>query len=115
MVIVYGLRNCDTCRKARRWLEQQGIDYRFVDLRRDGIDGERIGGWAERLGVDALINRRGRTWRELAEAERERDAAGLCDLAAGQPALIKRPVIEHAGGAVSVGWDEAVRTTLGAG
>ena len=113
MVTVYGIRNCGTCRKAWRWLDEQGIAYRFVDLRRDGLEAARVADWAARVGTDALVNRRGQTWRRLSDADRARDEAGLRALLCEQPALVKRPVIECADGTVRVGWNETVRGALG--
>jgi arsenate reductase len=97
MVILYGIRTCDTVRKARRWLEEHGVDYRYHDLRRDGLDAARLDAWIADLGWDPLINRRGTTWRQLPEAARESlDAAGARTLMLAHPALLKRPLIETA-------------------
>lgn len=112
MLTVYGIRECDTCRRAWRWLNEQGIAYRFVDVRRDGLDAHRVADWAAQLGTDALVNRRGRTWRRLPETDRARAGAGLHSLLAEQPALIKRPVIECADGTVLGGWSDTVRAVL---
>lgn len=114
MTTLYGIPNCDTCRKARRWLDARSVEYRFHDLRRDGIDTSRIGDWLREAGADRVLNRRGTTWRKLAEADRERAAgAQLANLLAEQPTLIKRPVVET-GDALLVGFDEdAWRNALG--
>ena len=93
-------------------MEEQGIDYRFHDLRRDGIDGERIETWCDRLDTDTLINRRGQTWRRLSPEDRERDEAGLRALLSDEPTLIKRTVIETPDCGVSVGWNETVQRVL---
>ena len=95
---LYGISNCDTMRKARGWLERQGIDYRFHDYRKDGLDAKLLAKLADELGWENLLNRRGTTWRRLPESVRddidERSAlAAMLD----NPALIKRPVLEHRG------------------
>ncbi len=106
-VTLYGIPNCDTVRKARKWLDAHGIDYRFHDFRRDGLPAERLRAWAQAVGWETLLNRRGATWRQLpAEAREGIDAERALALMAEQPTLIKRPVLEQAGG-VTVGFDEA--------
>lgn len=114
---VYGLRNCDTCRKALKWLEAEGIGHRFVDVRADGIGRDEVSRFAEAAG-DQLINRRGTTWRGLpAEAKQTveaGDAAAAVELCLAQPALIKRPVFER-DGRVLIGFSDEVRKTLSAG
>lgn len=103
---LYGIKNCDTVRKARRWLDSHGVDYAFHDLRSDGLDPATLAHWAKAVGWERLLNRRGRTWRELPEDEREGlDEAAALKLMAKRPTLIKRPVVEHAGG-ISVGFSE---------
>lgn len=104
-IILYGLKNCDTCTKARQWLATQGIDHAFVDLRADGIERGRIRRWLDEVGHETLINRRSRTWRELDETERA--VAGdeaAADLLLRHPTLIKRPVLELDTGGVVVGF-----------
>ena len=71
MTVVYGIPNCDKCRKARAWFDSQGADYSFHDLRSDGIDEDVISGWLQTLDSDALLNRRSTTWRGLSEAEKK--------------------------------------------
>ena len=115
MITVSGLRNCDTCRKALAWLKELGIAHRFHDLRADGLDQATVGHWAEAVGWEALLNRRGTTWRGLAEADRDGvDEARAMTLMVAHPALVKRPVFET-GEDVLVGFDEAVRARLASG
>lgn len=105
-MLIYGLKNCDTCRKALKALP----NARLVDVRDDGIGKEVLArAWAE-FGA-ALLNTRSTTWRGLDEAERARDPL---DLIAGHPALMKRPLIE-AGGEFYLGWTPATRQALGLG
>ena len=109
---LYGLKNCDTCRKALRFLKEEGVDHVFADVRADGVSREQIAGWAEQIGWEVLLNRRGTTWRGLDEADKaEVDEAKAVGLMAAHPALIKRPVIEH-GGKVHVGFSDEIKNLL---
>jgi len=95
VITVYGIPNCDKVRAARRWLTDQGFAHRFHDFRADGLGRNRLAGWIERLGLEALINRRSTTWHQLSPAAREianEDQAASLLLA--YPTLIRRPVIE---------------------
>ena len=94
MITVWGLKNCDSCKKARKWLEARGTDYVFKDVRADGLDAGTIGSWLESVEADVLLNKRGTTWRGLDEANQKRAETqeGLVELLAELPALIKRPV-----------------------
>ena len=104
-VVIYGIRNCDTMRKAMAWLDQAGVDYRLHDYRRDGLDPAQLRRWCERLGWESMVNRRGTTWRKLDPALRERlDAEAALQLMQEQPAIIRRPLLE-AGEALLVGFD----------
>ncbi|MDT0617318.1 arsenate reductase [Salinisphaera sp. P385] len=106
-VILYGLKNCDTTRKAGQWLATAGIDHAFVDLRDEGIAAERLGRWLEALGWEALLNKRSTTWRELPDADKQAiDATRAHELLARHPTLIKRPVLEH-GSDLLVGFSAA--------
>ncbi|URW76159.1 ArsC family reductase [Sphingomonas donggukensis] len=104
MTILYGIRNCDTVKKARAWLDAHGIAHTFHDYKTAGVDPDRLAGWADAVGWEALLNRAGTTFRKLAEADRaDIDRAKALALMAASPSLIKRPVVEH-GGAVLVGF-----------
>lgn len=95
MITLYGIKNCDTVRKARRWLEQHAIDYRFHDLRDDGLTRARLSAWDRDLGWEALLNRRSTTWRQLPATQRDGlDRATALDLMLKHPTLIRRPVLE---------------------
>jgi len=95
MITVYGIANCDTIRRARAWLEGEGIEYRFHDYRKDGVDAGMIGPWAQELGWEVLLNKRGTTWRKLPEAETEGlNEAKAIALMATYPAMIKRPLFD---------------------
>jgi arsenate reductase len=95
MLTLYGIKNCDTVRKARKWLDEQGLAYRFHDFRADGLERKRLQGWADELGWENLLNRRGTTWRRLPEADREGvDRTAAIRLMLDHPAIIKRPVLD---------------------
>ena len=91
--VLYGISNCDTVRKARRFLDDNGIDYRFHDFRKDGMDSVPLKSWLDQLGGDALVNRRGTTWRKLDAAGRESFDATPDRLLIDYPTLIRRPVL----------------------
>lgn len=96
MTTLYGIRNCDTVRKARRWLQEHDIDYRFHDVREEGINKNLLNSWIKALGWEQLLNRRSTTWRQLPAVLREDiDRASATSLMLSQPAIIKRPVLEH--------------------
>lgn len=98
MTTLYGISNCDTVRKTRKWLETNGIDFRFHDFRKDGLERAQVDRWCDALGIDTVLNKRGTTWRALPQAQRDNlDEAGLRALLVEQPALIKRPVLEQNG------------------
>jgi arsenate reductase (glutaredoxin) len=105
MITIYGIKNCDTMKKARAWLDAQGVAYAFHDYKTAGIDRARLEVWAGKVGWEALLNRAGTTFRKLPEAERngvtEKKAIALM---LAQPSMIKRPVVELAGGKLLVGF-----------
>lgn len=112
MVTVYGLKNCDTCRKALKWLDAAGVSHRFHDVRADGVSRTDIAEWAAQVEWETLLNRRGTTWRGLSDADKEGvDADKAVALMAAHPALIKRPVFDI-DGKVAVGFDDRVRGLL---
>ena len=97
-LILYGISNCDTVKKARRWLDDQGVAYRFHDVRKDGLDAARLQGWIDALGWEKLLNKAGTTFRKLPDAQKDGlDAASAKALMLEQPAMIRRPVVEGAG------------------
>lgn len=97
-VIIYGIKNCDTMKKARSWLEGHGVDYTFHDYKALGIDRTHLETWIDEAGLDTVLNRAGTTFRNLPEADREnltREKA--IALMLDQPSMIKRPVLETKG------------------
>ena len=112
MITVYGIRNCETCRKALKWLEAGGIEHRFHDFRKDGLTATQVAAWLEDVGAAVLLNKRGTTWRNLSNAEKESLDAGKAEaLIVANPTLVKRPVFEGAG-TLLVGFGNAQRDAL---
>ncbi|WP_020178982.1 ArsC family reductase [Methylopila sp. M107] len=102
--VIYGIKNCDTMKKARSWLDSQGVAYRFHDYKAQGIDADRLRSWATEVGWEALLNRAGTTFRKLPDNEKEGlDEAKAIALMLAQPSMIKRPVLE-VGGKLLVGF-----------
>jgi arsenate reductase len=107
-ITMYGIRNCDTVKKARAWLDANGTAYAFHDYKTAGVDAGRLAGWVARLGWEMLLNRRGTTFRKLPEEERgDLDADKATGLMIAHPSAIRRPVVE-AGDALLVGFDAEV-------
>ena len=101
---LYGIRNCDTMKKARAWLDAHGVPHAFHDYKVAGIDAARLDDWIGRVGWEILLNRAGTTFRKLPEAERaDIDAAKAAALMLAQPSMIKRPVLDT-GDALLVGF-----------
>ena len=93
LITLYGIKNCASVKEARRWLDSNGVDYEFHDFRVQGLDAKQLDGWLQALGWEALLNRRGTTWRRLPEALRVNiSAAAARKLMLEHPALIKRPL-----------------------
>jgi arsenate reductase (glutaredoxin) len=96
---VYGIPNCDTVKKARVWLDGQGIAYAFHDYKKAGVDAEQLADWVGQVGWEPLLNRAGTTFRKLPDADKaDLDAGKATALMLAQPSMIKRPVVEHPGG-----------------
>jgi arsenate reductase len=92
---LYGIRNCDTMKKAWTWLDQQGVAYAFHDYKKQGVDRARLEGWVRQVGWETLLNRSGTTFRKLPDDQRANlDAAKAVELMLAQPSMIKRPVLE---------------------
>ena len=94
-VTLYGIKNCDTMKKARAWLDAKGVAYTFHDYKAEGIDRGRLEGWARAVGWETLLNRAGTTFRKLPEADKvDLDASKAIALMLNQPSMIKRPVLD---------------------
>jgi arsenate reductase len=95
IVTIYGIKNCDTMKKARAWLDSHGIAYGFHDCKAVGIEPGVVSGWARQVGWEALINRAGRTFRALPESDKDGlTEAKAMALMVSQPSMIKRPVLD---------------------
>ena len=109
---LYGIPNCDTVRKARKWLKAEAIDHQFHDFKKQGLTAETVFGWMAHQPLDVLLNRRGTSWRKLSDAEKAlTDKARLVELMVANPSLVKRPVCV-ASAMVTVGFSEEVQATL---
>jgi arsenate reductase (glutaredoxin) len=109
---LYGIKNCDTMKKARAWLDGRGQGYVFHDYKVAGIDRKRLQDWARQVGWGVLLNRAGTTFRKLPEASREGlTEAKAIDLMLAQPSMIKRPVLEVGAGKLVVGFKPDIYAT----
>ncbi len=96
MTRLFGIKNCDTVKKARRWLEEQSLAYEFHDVRSDGLSENQVQQWLDKIGMAALINKRSTTWKQLSESTREGlNEENVIQLILDNPTLIKRPVLEY--------------------
>ncbi|MDP2264642.1 MAG: ArsC family reductase [Hydrogenophaga sp.] len=107
MITVYGIPNCDTVKKARAWLTAQGVDHTFHDFKKLGVPVAELDQWLAALGWEAVLNRKGTTWRQLDEATKAgvTDAASTRALLLQHASAIKRPVVRWTDGSLSVGFD----------
>lgn len=95
MITIYGIKNCDTMKKARAWLDEHKVKYAFHDYKVSGVDRTRLEGWARELGWEALLNKAGTTFRKLDDADKEGlNAKKAMALMLAQPSMIKRPVLD---------------------
>jgi Spx/MgsR family transcriptional regulator len=110
---ILGLKTCDTCRKARKALDNSGVDYAFHDVRESGVTKAQVARWAKKVGWDTLLNKSSTTWRGLVDA----DKTGLTEakaiaLMTAHPTLMKRPIIERGDTEVFVGWSKETQAAL---
>ncbi len=109
---LYGLKNCDTCKKAMKALDQKGIEYDFIDIRAEADLSSKVPTWLSSVGIEKLLNKRSTTWRTLSKAEQEaalsKETQSTLE---DNPTLIKRPVIE-AEKTIYVGWTKDVQESL---
>jgi len=104
-ITIYGIKNCDTMKKARAWLDKHGIDYVFHDYKTAGIEHDRLEQWSRKVGWETLLNRAGTTFRKLPDKDKANvDARKALALMLAQPSMIKRPVLELGGGKLLVGF-----------
>ena len=104
-ITIYGIKNCDTMKKARAWLDNHGVDYAFHDYKTAGIEHAKLEGWAKKAGWETLLNRAGTTFKKLPDKDKdgvtEKKAVALM---LAQPSMIKRPVLDLGGGKLLVGF-----------
>jgi arsenate reductase len=104
-ITIYGIKNCDTMKKARAWLDKHGVTYAFHDYKTAGIERERLEGWSKKVGWETLLNRAGTTFRKLPDKDKNGlDAKKAVALMLAQPSIIKRPVLDLGGGKLLVGF-----------
>ena len=105
-VVLYGISNCDTVKRARAWLAEQGIEVHFHDFKKMGVPEDRLLVWLNAVGWETLLNRKGNAWRGLSDSARAAvvDSSSAQQLMLAQASVIKRPVIEWESGAVTVGF-----------
>jgi len=99
MTTIYGIKNCDTMKKAMKWLSENGVDYEFHDFKKAGLDEKTLKAWVKHVGWETLVNRRGLTWRKLPENDRnDINEAKAIALMMDNLSLIKRPVLNTSSG-----------------
>jgi arsenate reductase len=104
-ITIYGIKNCDTMKKARAWLDKHGVAYAFHDYKTSGIERERLEQWEKKLGWETLLNRAGTTFRKLPDKDKTAlNAKKAMALMLAQPSMIKRPVLALGGGKLLVGF-----------
>ena len=97
-VVMYGISNCDTIKKAKNWLDNKDIEYRFHDYRKQGLEVQLLNHWVDILGWEALLNRRGTSWRKLSEQQKQSiDRNSAIEIMFDNPAIIKRPLLAKGG------------------
>jgi len=108
-MIVYGIANCDTVKRARAWLDERGTAYIFHDFKKVGVPERKLDAWLKAAGWESVLNRKGTTWRKLDSSVQNRivDAQSARALMLEQPSAIKRPVVEWGDGRITVGFDVA--------
>ena len=105
LMILYGISNCDTVKKAKNWLDQQHIDYRFHDFRKDGLNAEIINEWLKTVAWDKILNRRSTSWRNLdASVQQSVSETNIVRLLEQNPTLIKRPILDT-NGIITIGFN----------
>jgi arsenate reductase len=107
-MIVYGIPNCNTVKKARTWLSDNGIEYEFHDFKKQGITAARLQEWFAVFGWEKVLNKKGTTWRKLSAGQQEqvKDESAAIAVLLENPSAIKRPVIEKDGKAILISFDE---------
>jgi arsenate reductase (glutaredoxin) len=107
VITLYGIPNCDTVKKARAWLAEYGKSHEFHDFKKHGVPAAELARWADAVGWESLLNRKGTTWRKLPATDQAavHDSASAQALMQTQASVIRRPVVDWGGGKVTVGFD----------
>ena len=109
---LYGIPNCDTVKKARKWLTEQGMEFTFIDFKKSPPTVEQIKQWVDAVGIEVVLNKRGTTWRKLDDATKAMtDESVLINLMSEQPSMIKRPIFEF-NGQIEVGFTPDTQSAL---
>jgi Spx/MgsR family transcriptional regulator len=104
-ITIYGIKNCDTMKKARAWLDSHSVEYKFHDYKTAGIEHAKLEGWAKKVGWETLLNRAGTTFKKLPDKDKESvTEKRAVALMLAQPSMIKRPVLDLGGGKLLVGF-----------
>jgi len=112
MIRLYGIPNCDTMKKTRKWLDEHNVDYEFHNYKKQGVPETELKSWVDQLGWEVLLNKRGTTWRQLNEQTKANvDHASAIQIMIDNPSIIKRPVLD-ADGKIHVGFSEDNYQTL---
>jgi len=108
MFTLYGIKNCNTVKKAVDWLNVHKVGFEFHDYKKSGISQEKLGSWTKQVNWESLVNKKGTTWRALSDEEKDRvkDAASAIALMQEKTSVIKRPLIEKDGKVITLGFDE---------
>ena len=118
-ITIYGIKNCDTMKKARAWLDKHGVEYSFHDYKVSGIERDRLERWSKKAGWETLLNRAGTTFKKLPDKTKQSvDGTKAIALMLEQPSMIKRPVLDLGGGHILVGfkpetYDDALSRRIG--
>lgn len=114
-ITIYGIKNCDTMKKARAFLDKKGVEYAFHDYKTAGVDKDKLAGWVKKVGWETLLNKAGTTFKKLPDKDKEGlTEAKAIKLMLAQPSMIKRPVLEIGGGKILVGFKpDAYAAALG--
>lgn len=114
MITLYGIPNCDTIKKTRKWLDEHKVAYQFHDYKKEGITAAALNEWCKQAGWERILNKKSTTWRDLSDADKNSvtDAASAIPQMQEHTSLIKRPVITKGKKVVVIGYDEAALTSL---
>ena len=114
MIKIYGIKNCDTVKKALNWLTENHIEFHFHDYKKDGVDQKKLAEFVEKFGFEKILNRKGITWKKLDKAEQEKicDNKSAIKLMLEKPSIIKRPILDL-GNKQLIGFDEEEYKNIG--